>query len=69
MGVVLMSLGEKLRSLRESKGLTMKELSEKLGVDRTSVSAWERDRTTPNYDMLIKICSVLSCDFRELASR
>lgn len=69
MGFVLMSLGEKLRSLRESKGLTMKELSEKLGVDRTSVSAWERDRTTPNYDMLIKICSVLSCDFRELASR
>lgn len=42
MGFVLMSLGEKLRSLRESKGLTMKELSEKLSVDRTSVSAWER---------------------------
>ncbi len=64
-----MSLGERLRSLRESKKLTMKELAEKLGVDRTSVSAWERDRTTPNYDILIKICSVLSCDFRELASR
>lgn len=62
-----MSLGEKLRSLRVSNELTMKELAEKLGVDRTSVSAWERDRTTPNYDMHIKICSVLSCEINELS--
>ena len=57
-----MKLGENIKLLRESKGLTMKELAEKLGVDRTSVSAWERDRTTPNYDMLIKIYDVLSCE-------
>ena len=62
-----MSLGENIKRLRQSKELTTKELAEKLGVDRTSVSAWERDRTTPNYDMLIKICSVLSCEINELS--
>ena len=61
-----MSLGENIKRLRQSKELTTKELAEKLGVDRTSVSAWERDRTTPNYDMLIKICAVLSCKLNEL---
>ncbi len=61
-----MSLGENIKHLRESNELTIKEFAEKLGVDRTSVSAWERDRVTPNYDMLIKICSVLSCKPNEL---
>lgn len=61
-----MSLGESIKRLRESKELTMKELAEKLGVDRTSVSVWERDRTTPNSDMLIKICTVFSCELSEL---
>lgn len=61
-----MSLGENIKLLRESKGLTMKEFAEIVGVDRTSVSAWERDHTTPNYDMLIKICAVLSCKLNEL---
>lgn len=61
-----MSLGENIKHLRESNELTIKEFAEKLGVDRTSVSAWERDRVKPNYDMLIKICSVLSCKPNEL---
>ncbi len=61
-----MSLGENIKRLRESKELTMKEFAEKLGVNRTTVSAWESGRVAPNNDMLIKICSVLSCDFNVL---
>ena len=34
----------KLRNIRENLGLTHKQLAEKLGVDRSTVSHWEGGR-------------------------
>ena len=44
----------------------MKEFSDKLGVERVSVIRWEKGDTGPKFEILLRICSVLSCDLNEL---
>ena len=39
--------GSRLRKLRKEKGLTQKKLAEKLGYDRSTISAWEIGRQEP----------------------
>ena len=51
-------LSSKLKSLRELKGnISQAELANFLGVTQQAVGKWERDKTTPDYDMLKKIAS------------
>lgn len=39
---VLVEFGQRLRILRESKGLSQAQLAKELGVSRSSVSYWEK---------------------------
>ena len=48
----IMSLGDRLRNLRQIKKHTLKEQSEILGVSLNSVYRWEHDLTTPRKSML-----------------
>jgi len=41
------NLGDKIREYRRVHGLTQKKLAERLGVDETTVAAWERDEHVP----------------------
>ena len=41
-----------LRRCRRERGLSLKEVAERLGVHFTTVSAWERGRSAPGYDTL-----------------
>lgn len=41
-------LGETLRTLRMSSGLTMEALAEKIGVSRQSVAKWENNESLPD---------------------
>lgn len=50
---------EKIRALRESKGMTQTELAEALGVDQTTVSAWERGVAEPTLANLRRLADVL----------
>ncbi len=43
-----MTFGEKLKSLRENKGLTQKDLGEMLGISARLVSYYETNKTIPN---------------------
>ncbi len=61
-----MKLGENIKRLRELNDLTMKEFADKLGVERASVIRWEKGDIEPKLEILMKICSVLSCDLNEL---
>ena len=38
-------LGKKIRELRKEKGLTQKELSERIGVSESTVKKWEQARS------------------------
>lgn len=63
-----MEFGEKLQSLRKSKGLTQEELSEYLYVSRTAVSKWESGRGYPSLDSIKEIASFFSVTIDELLS-
>ena len=48
-------LGESLKRLRKSKGLSQQELAERLNVVRQTVSKWEKGMSVPDSEMLVKI--------------
>lgn len=54
--------GEKLRSVRETKGLTLKEVATAAGVSESLVSQIERNRISPAIDTLVEILRVLDLD-------
>lgn len=54
-----MTMGEKLRSARESKGLSQKELANHLGVTTGIVAEWESDENAPNLSQLARLSKVL----------
>lgn len=58
--------GEKIRSIREKKSLTMKELAEKAGVSESLISQIERNKVSPALDTLLAIVDVLDIDLEYL---
>lgn len=56
-----MAFGEKLRKIRNEAGITQKELADKIGVKRTTVSGYETEGKEPPYNTLIKIAQTLNC--------
>ena len=55
-----MSLGERIRKARDSKGLKQSELAELIEVKSAGViSNWEKDINKPDADKIIKLCEVL----------
>lgn len=42
-----MSIGERIRSLREAQGLTQQQLGEIAGVSDKAVSTWENNANIP----------------------
>lgn len=53
-----MSLGEKLLNLRKKKGLSQEEAADILGVTRQTISKWETDQSTPDFDKIVPICEL-----------
>lgn len=52
-----MTLGEKLQTLRRSRGLSQEQLAEILEVSRQAVSKWENGESAPDLDRLRAICT------------
>ncbi len=52
-------LGESIRAMRESKGLSQEELAVKLNVVRQTVSKWERGLSVPDADLLVRLSEEL----------
>jgi len=59
--------GEKLRTLRQQNGLTMRRLSEMLGVRDSYISQLESGDKIPNVAMLIKVADVFHVSLDQLA--
>ncbi len=62
-----MSLGGKLYDLRKKKGLTQEQAAEKLGVTRQTISKWETDQSTPDFDKLVSISWLYEISLDDLA--
>lgn len=61
-----MNIGKKLKEIRESHGLTQKQLAEKIGVTAVTITRYERNQREPKYDMIIKICEIFDISINEL---
>lgn len=48
-----MTSGERLKALREKKGLTQAEVAKYLGVAQPTITKYERDVKKPSTDMLM----------------
>lgn len=51
--------GERIKQIRESKGISRKELADKLGVTEMSVGRYENNQREPKHDVLVKIAEIL----------
>lgn len=54
------TFGERLKSLRESRGMTQDDLADSLGVSKQAVSQYERGVRRPDYDTLLAICDLFN---------
>ena len=52
-----MTLGEKLKMLRASRGLSQEQLAAEMNVSRQAVSKWECGDAAPDLDKLRAICT------------
>lgn len=55
MEEIVMTLAEKIMSLRKKAGWSQEELAEKLGVTRQSVSKWEVASSTPDITKIVQM--------------
>ncbi len=58
--------GEKLRQVRERKGLTLKTVASQAGVSESLVSQIERNRVSPAIDTLLALADVLDINLEFL---
>ena len=61
-----MKFGEKLSFLRKQRGMTQKDLAEKLNISRQAVSRWERGTAEPSTENLISIGKLFDVSVDEL---
>ena len=61
-----MKFSEKLKKLRIEKGITQKELAEKLFVSRSSVAKWEQGRGYPGLETLEKLAVIFDVTIDDL---
>ena len=55
-----------IKKLREEKNITQEQLAEKLNVTRQAVSNWEKGKTQPDIDTIIKISGILEVSVEEI---
>lgn len=50
-----------LREIRKTRGLTMKEVADAVGVTEGAIGLYETGRRKPDYETLLKLGEVLDC--------
>lgn len=63
-----MTIGELIRDARKKKGLTQKELGERLEVSDVSIAQWENGIRNPRFETRQKLAKALDIDIAELMS-
>jgi len=61
-----LDLGERLFKLRKEKNLSQEEVADKLNVTRQTVSKWETNQSTPDFDKILPLCELFEIDVNEL---
>ena len=61
-----MTIASNLKQIREAKGLSQREVSTQIGVANTSYFAWERGKTKPKKENLIKLSNIFGVTYEAL---
>ena len=61
-----MTIGERLLKLRKERNLSQEELANILDVSRQTISKWETDQTTPDFDKIVPLCEFFGITSDEL---
>lgn len=61
-----MTIGERIKKMRENNDLYQEDLAKKIGVSRQTIASWEQDRTVPNIDKTNRMAEVFKCDIKEI---
>ena len=61
-----MTLGENIRRIRKERGLTMRQLGEKVGVSESYMRAYEVGERHPKQDKIEKIAIALHVEIKAL---
>ena len=61
-----MTLGQKIKSLRESRGLSKTDLSKRVDCPNRNIHHWEHDRHQPNIYHTKKLAEVFNMTVDEL---
>ena len=61
-----MTIGERLYKLRRDKNISQEELANELDVSRQTISKWETDQSTPDFDKIIPLCEYFGITSDEL---
>ena len=64
-----MSMGLRLRQLREQRGLSVRGLAVKAGVDWTAINRIELGKVNPRLDTLEKLAKALGVGLRDLIEK
>lgn len=68
LGYAYMTLGEKIRLLREAAGLTQQQVADDFGITAVSVSDWESDKTRPSGTRFARLARRLGVTVDQLLS-
>ncbi|MED3571914.1 helix-turn-helix transcriptional regulator [Cytobacillus praedii] len=63
------TFGERLRKLRKSKKLNQEQLAEKIGVDQSTISNYERDIKSPDIETYKKLADFFEVPLDFLTAR
>jgi len=61
-----MQIGDKIRKVREAKGLSQKQVAISLGMDQAQYSRIENGKTDPSFSNVTKIAGALGVELSEL---
>jgi transcriptional regulator with XRE-family HTH domain len=64
-----MSFGQRLKTLREEKGLTQEELGKIIGVSDVAILQYEKGKRRPDLDKLILFSNYFECSIDYLAGK
>ena len=62
-------LSERIRQLRQDRGISQVDLAKRLNVTKQSVSNWENDNIQPSIEMLQRIADIFSVSTDYLLGR
>jgi len=65
----MITFGSRLKSLRQKKGLTQRELAKLIGAKHNSISDWENDGHKPDMDTIERLMGVFEVSSDYLLAR